>query len=136
MKKLNTDSLFNIFSPEEELYFTSNITMDNPFILFGTVVRGVESYFLIDRLCSSRYGESYTSISSSLKLEYFDKLFEYLRRVEELQSDTVIGLEEEFTLQGIKYALEEMLDFYTEIEHYEKCILIHKFYKLFLGDSC
>jgi hypothetical protein len=135
MKKLNTNSLFNIFSLEENPYHISSIEEDSSFILLGTVVKGVESYFLIDRLCSNRYGESYISISSSLKLEYFDKLFKYLRRVGELQSDTVLELEKEFTLQGIKYALEEMLEFYTEIEHYEKCILIHKFYKLFLGDS-
>ena len=30
---------------------------------------------------------------------------------------------------------EELLEFYTEIEYYEKCAIIYKFYELFLKNS-
>ena len=52
MKKLNSDDLFNIFSiGDEEIYREHKIEdlMDNTFILFGMVVRGVENYFIIDK---------------------------------------------------------------------------------------
>ena len=51
MKKLNSDDLFNIFSiGDEEIYKEHKIEdlMDNTFIRFGMVVRGVENYCTID----------------------------------------------------------------------------------------
>lgn len=134
MKKLNSDDLFNIFSiGDEEIYKEHRIEdlMDNTFILFGMVVRGVENYFIIDKMYAHRYQERYDSVRENIKLKYFNGLVNYLERIEGLQSDTVIDIEDEFGLQAIKYALEELLEFYTEIEYYEKCAIIYKFYELF-----
>ena len=134
MKKLNSDDLFNIFSiGDEEIYKEHKIEdlMDNTFILFGMVVRGVENYFIIDKMYAYRFEERYDSVRENIKLKYFNGLVNYLERIEGLQSDTVIDIEDEFGLQAIKYALEELLEFYTEIEYYEKCAIIYKFYELF-----
>ena len=134
MKKLNSDDLFNIFSiGDEEIYKEHKIEdmMDNTFILFGMVVRGVENYFIIDKMYAHRYQERYDSVRENIKLKYFNGLVNYLERIEALQSDTVLFLEDEFGLQAIKYALEEMLEFYKELEMYEKCAVIFKFYELF-----
>ena len=134
MKKLNSDDLFNIFSiGDEEVYKEHKIEelMQDSFILFGMVVRGVENYFIIDKIYANRYGEKYDSVCDSIKLKYFNGLVNYLERVKDLQSDTVVDLKDEFGPQAIKYALEEMLEFYKEIEYYEKCAVIYKFYELF-----
>jgi len=137
MKKLNSDDLFNIFSiGDEEIYKEHKIEdmMDNTFILFGMVVRGVENYFIIDKMYASRYQERYDSVRENIKLKYFNGLVNYLERIEVLQSDTVMDLEDEFGLQAIKYALEEMLEFYKELEMYEKCAIIFKYHQLFLKE--
>ena len=137
MKKLNSDDLFNIFSiGDEEIYKEYKIEdmMDNTFILFGMVVRGVENYFIIDKMYAHRYQERYDSVRENIKLKYFNGLVNYLERVKVLQSDTVMDLEDEFGLQAIKYALEEMLEFYKELEMYEKCAVIFKFYELFFKE--
>ena len=137
MKKLNSDDLFNIFSiGDEEIYKEHKIEdmMDNTFILFGMVVRGVENYFIIDKMYAHRYQERYDSVRENIKLKYFNGLVNYLERIEALQSDTVLFLEDEFGLQAIKYALEEMLEFYKELEMYEKCAIIYKFYELFFKE--
>ena len=137
MKKLNSDDLFNIFSiGDEEIYKEHNIEdmMDNTFILFGMVVRGVENYFIIDKMYDSRYQERYDSVRENIKLKYFNGLVNYLERIKVLQSDTVIDIEDEFGLQAIKYALEELLEFYKELEMYEKCAIIFKYYQLFLKE--
>ena len=137
MKKLNSDDLFNIFSiGDEEIYKEYKIEdmMDNTFILFGMVVRGVENYFIIDKMYAHRYQERYDSVRENIKLKYFNGLVNYLERIEALQSDTVLFLEDEFGLQAIKYALEEMLEFYKELEMYEKCAIIYKFYELFFKE--
>lgn len=134
MKKLNSDDLFNIFSiGDEEIYKEHKIEdmMDNTFILFGMVVRGVENYFIIDKMYAHRYQERYDSVRENIKLKYFNGLVNYLERIEALQSDTVEELVDEFGPQAIKYALEEMLEFYKELEMYEKCAIIFKFYELF-----
>lgn len=137
MKKLNSDDLFNIFYiGDEEIYKEHNIEdmMDNTFILFGMVVRGVENYFIIDKMYNSRYQERYDSVRENIKLKYFNGLVNYLERIKVLQSDTVMDIEDEFGLQAIKYALEELLEFYKELEMYEKCAIIFKYYQLFLKE--
>lgn len=137
MKKLNSDDLFNIFSiGDEEIYKEHKIEdlMDNTFILFGMVVRGVENYFIIDKMYASRFQERYDSVRENIKLKYFNGLVNYLERIEALQSDTVMDLEDEFGLQAIKYALEELLEFYKELEMYEKCAIIFKYHQLFLKE--
>ena len=134
MKKLNSDDLFNIFSiGDEEIYKEHKIEdmMDNTFILFGMVVRGVENYFIIDKMYASRFQERYDSVRENIKLKYYNGLVNYLERIEALQSDTVLFLEDEFGPQAIKYALEELLEFYKGLEMYEKCAVIFKFYELF-----
>ena len=137
MKKLNSDDLFNIFSiGDEEIYKEHKIEdlMDSTFILFGMVVRGVENYFIIDKMYANRYQERYDSVRENIKLKYFNGLINYLERVKVLQVDTVEELKDEFGPQAIKYALEEMLEFYKELEMYEKCAVIFKFYELFFKE--
>ena len=137
MKKLNSDDLFNIFSVgDEEIYKEHKIEdmMDNTFILFGMVVRGVENYFIIDKMYASRFQERYDSVRENIKLKYYNGLVNYLERIKALQSDTVLFLKDEFGSQAIKYALEEMLEFYKELEMYEKCAIIFKFYELFFKE--
>ena len=134
MKKLNSNDIFNIFSlGDEEVYKEHKMEdiMQDSFVLFGMVIRGVENYFIIDRIYASRYGKDYDSVRDSIKLKYFNGLLNYLERVKISQSDTFLDLMDEFGPQAIKYALEEMLDFYEEREIYEKCAVIFKFYELF-----
>ena len=134
MKKLNSDDIFSIFSlGDEEVYKEHKVegVMEDPFVLFGMAVRGVENYFIIDRIYNNRFGEKYDSVRDSIKLKYFNGLIRYLERVDLSQLETASELKDEFGLQAIKYALEEMLDFYEEKEMYEKCAIIFKFYELF-----
>ena len=134
MKKLNSDDLFSIFSVgDEEIFKEHKIgnMMDNTFILFGMAVRGVENYFIIDKMYAHRYQERYDSVRENIKLKYFNGLVNYLERVKDIKADTVEELKDEFGPQAIKYALEEMLEFYKELEMYEKCAIIFKFHELF-----
>lgn len=137
MKKLNSEDLFNIFSVgDEEVYKEHQVEnlLDNSFILFGMAVRGVENYFIIDKIYANRYGDRYDSIRGSIKLKYFNGLVNYLERINLSQSDTLLDLKDEFGPQAIYYALQEMLEFYKELEMYEKCAVIYKFYELFFKE--
>jgi len=134
MKKLNSSDIFSIFSLGDEEVFKEHKVesiMEDSFVLFGMAVRGVENYFIIDKIYSNKYGERYDSVRDSIKLKYFNGLVNYLERIDLTQSGTVLELKDEFGPQAIKYALEEMLEFYEKVELYEKCAIIFKFYELF-----
>lgn len=135
MKKLDTDQLFNIFQiGDEEVYreHQSEDVLDNSFVLFGMVVKGVENYYIIDQLYEKRYGQQYDCVRDSIKLKYFIGLMRYLERIEEIPEGTVIALQDEFGLQSINYALQEILNLFIEVEYYEKCTILSKFQQLFL----
>ena len=134
MKKLNSNDIFDIFSiGDEEVYKEHKVEdiLNNSFIQFGMAIRGVENYFIIDKIYANRYGEKYDSVRDSIKIKYFNSLVNYLERINLSQLVTPSALMDEFGPQAIKYALEEMLDLYEEKEMYEKCAVIFKFYELF-----
>ena len=138
MKKLDTDQLFNIFQMEDEEVYRehqSEDVLDNSFVLFGTVVKGVENYYIIDQLYKKRYGQQYDCVRDSIKLKYFTGLMRYLERIEEIPGGTVIALQDEFGLQSINYTLQEILNLFIEVEYYEKCTILSKFQQLFLPNQ-
>jgi hypothetical protein len=55
----------------------------------------------------------------------------YLERIDLSQSDTLYDLKDLFGEQSIDYALKEMIDFFEEVEMYENCALLMKFFKIF-----
>ena len=134
MKKIDKATLFSIFEVGDEEVYRENGVEDllhNTYILLGMTIKGVENYFIMEQMYQNRYGETFSTVKDSIKLKYFTGLIKYLERIDLSQSDTVLELKYEFGPQAIKYALEEMLEFYQEIEYYEKCAIIFKFYQLF-----
>ena len=134
MKKLDTNQLFDIFQMgDEEIYkeHQAEDILDNSFVLFGMVIKGVENSYIIDQLYQKKYQEQYDSVRDSIKLKYFIGLVRYLERIGEIPEDTLYIIEDEFGLQAIDYALQEMLDLFIEVEHYEKCTVLSKFQRLF-----
>ena len=134
MKKLDSKELFDIFSQGDEVIYTEHgvdQVLDNSFVLFGMVIRGVENYFIIDKIYSYKFGEEYDSVSDSIKMKYFNGLLLYLDRIDITQGDTLKDLLDEFEPQVVQNVLRELLDFYERKELYEKCAIIFKFYDIF-----
>ena len=132
MKKLDSQNLFKAFSLEEDGSNELPETPNDSFILFGTVLRGVESFYIIDQLYQMRYPEQYELVREKIKLKYFSGLMKYIDRIDDMSLDTVMYIEDEFGGQAIKYALEEMLQFFEQIEYYEQCITLKKYFDIFL----
>lgn len=134
MKKLPTNQLFDIFEKgDEEIYREHGVEnlLDNTYILFGMVVRGVENFYIIDQLYATRYGEQYYQVKDSIKLKYFSGLMGYLERIKDLPIDLVPFIEDEFDKQSIHYAFNELMDLFIEVEYYEKCVILKKYFELF-----
>jgi len=131
MKKLDSQNLFKAFSLEGDETNELPEVPNDSFILFGTVLRGVESFYIIDQLYQMRYKDQYELVREKIKLKYFTGLMKYIDRIDDMSLDTVMYIEDEFGGQAIKYALEEMLQFFEQIEHYEQCIVLKKYFDIF-----
>lgn len=130
MKKLNSQNVFSVFFVEQDIQDTPQ-SHNNAFILFGTVVKAVENFYILDQMYQTRDNEQYKLNREKIKLKYFLGLMKYFDRIDLLSVDTVMHLEDEFGGQAIKYALEELLLFSEQIEYYEQCVVIKKYFDIF-----
>lgn len=134
MKRLDSKSLFNIFDVgDEEVYEQHGVQdiLDNSFVLFGMVIRGVDNFYLIDQMYANKYKNEYTEVRDSIKLKYFTGLMRYLVRIDDIPLDTVSILQDEFGIDAIDYSLNEMLQTFEQDEQYELCSVVAKYLHLF-----
>lgn len=134
MKRLDSKSLFNIFDVgDEEVYEQHGVQdiLDNSFVLFGMVIRGVDNFYLIDQMYANKYKNEYTEVRDSIKLKYFTGLMRYLVRIDDIPLDTVSILQDEFGIEAIDYSLNEMLQAFEQDEQYELCSVVAKYLHLF-----
>lgn len=134
MKSLDGDSIFSIFNniDQEEFHHTEPT---NNFLLMGSIIRGVDNYFLLDQIYTNRYRERYFSVKDILKLKYFIQLVNKLRRVNEFKLETASFLVDEFGRSTIIYVFQYLLNYCEEQELFEDCIIIKKYFDIFNQNS-
>lgn len=131
MNRLDPNTLFNIFEQgDEEVYKEHGIeeTLDNPYVLINMVVRGLENYTIMDQMYMYQYPKQYKGSRQVVKFKYFNKLYEYLKRIDITQLQFQVG--ESYELSKSVKVMEDFLHYYERIEHYEKCALIVKYVNL------
>lgn len=129
MNKLDPHTLFSIFEQgDEQIYkeYGMEDTLNNPFVLMGMVLKGLENYSLMDLMYIRHYGEGYKKLQSVIKYKYFNKLFGYLSRIDTTKYTTVYRIGESFEKLSVDSALNTLLRYYEELEEYEKCAIIKK----------
>jgi hypothetical protein len=129
MKRLDP-SFFDMFdySDERDLERAGAIEalsdyLEHPYILFGSVIRGVENYYIVREMMSRRHGEQFESIEESLQNKYFNRLFIMLERFDESNCDHVLEALR-FEKHESGWALLELRDYFERIEEYEKCVKV------------
>jgi len=129
MKRLDP-SFFDMFdySDESDLKRAGAIEalsdyLEHPFILFGSVIRGVENYYIIREMYNRKYKEQFESIEESLQHKYFNRLYIMLERFDESNCEHVLEAQR-FERHESGWALLELRQFFEEVEDYEKCAKI------------
>ena len=129
MKRLDP-SFFDMFdySDERDLERAGAIEalsdyLEHPYILFGSVIRGVENYYIIREMMSRRYGEQFAAIEESLQQKYFNRLYIMLERFDESNCDHVLEAQR-FERHESGWALLELRQYFEAVEDYEKCVKI------------
>ena len=130
MNKLNPHTLFSIFEKgDEEVYKENQMEglLDNPYVLIGMVVSGVENYYFIDEIYTNKDPKRYAKVKSNIKYKYFTKVFKYLTRLSLDELDTKYGIGTDYELDRSINALNDLLFYFEDMEEYEKCALIFQY---------
>ena len=130
MQKLDPNSLFSIFEQgDEQVYQEHNLQslLQDPYVVVGTVVTGVENFYLIDKIYSLRFKQDYQNIREGIRLKYYNKLYNYLLEISSMDSHLLSNIATDFDIDRSIHSLTDMLYFFQDIEHYEKCAVIKKF---------
>ena len=82
---MDPHTLFSIFEQgDEEVYIEHGVkdVLDNPFVLMGMILRGLENFELMDMMYSRNFPEEYKNVKTIIKYKYYNKLYSYLRRID------------------------------------------------------
>ena len=135
MIPIDKNTLFSIFEAgDEEIYKEHGLEdqLKNPFVLMGMIVRGLENFDMMDMLYTKRYPEHYKNVRAKTKYKYYNKLYNYLERIDTKNFDEKYTVADSFGRENCFVALENMLRYYERIEQYEKCAVIKRYQTLLL----
>lgn len=135
MKPMDPHTLFSIFEQgDEEVYIEHGVkdVLDNPFVLMGMILRGLENFELMDMMYSRNFPEEYKSVKTIIKYKYYNKLYNYLRRIDSTSFKDEYTIGEAFDSENVYKALDDLRVYYETIEEYEKCAVIKNFRELLI----
>ena len=133
MQPLDKNTLFSIFEAgDEEVYEENNVSglLDNPYVLIGMVVRGVQNYHLMDVMYKRSYPQDYAKVRQKIKLNYFLRIAGYLQRLDVKSFSTVYTIGDSFDVQEVQEAFEHLITYFEQIEYYEQCALVKSYLDL------
>ena len=106
----------------------------HPYIIFGTFLRSVENFYIICERYRNTYGEKFERIEQTLKQTYFNRVYGFLERFDETKLEHILEARQ-FDDSEIAFAIDSLLEFYEEVEDYEKCARLWKILKLTIGEK-
>jgi len=133
MQSIDPKSLFDIFEKgDEEVYQEHGVgkVLENPFVLMGTILNGLENYHLMDILYTRKYKEQYQDIKQNVKFKYFVRLYNYLLRLDDKKFDEKYTIGKSFDHDAVYRALLTLLYYFESIEHYRKCSVVKNYIDL------
>ena len=133
MQQLDPRTLFSIFEQgDEEIYKEHGMedVLNNPYVLIGMVIRGLENYTIMDMMYMRTYPEQYKELRDTVKLKYYNGLYSYLTRIKLDSFEARYTVGEAYDSQDVLFGLDTLLYFYEELEMYEKCAVIKRYMDL------
>lgn len=130
MAKLDPHTLFSIFEKGDEEIYEEHGELEllkNPFVLLGMVLRGLENYEIMCLLYRRNYPEQFEKVESTIKYKYYNKLYEYLLRINLDTLEDIYNIGQHYEKENVMLALSKMCDYYENLEEYEKCAVIVKY---------
>ena len=131
MRNLNIQNLKNLFlkkQPEPQPEQDLQEDLDNPYLSYSIVIRGVSELELLDELYMNKSPREYSLIRDRVKIQQFDFLYSFLKKVP-LEDDKKVV---EFILKDLGKTevlnnLNKLMTHFVELEEYEKCANVQKY---------
>lgn len=136
MKELDKDTLFSIFERnDEEIYKEHGLdgTLENPYVLMGMVLTGIQNFELLDLIHLKRAPEQYKRIRKGVKDKYYNRLFNYLTRIDDTKFESIYTITEAYHIGDVLDGLIVLLNHFEEKEEYEKCMIIKNYQDLLVN---
>ena len=133
MQPIDPHTLFSIFEKgDEEIYKEHGLeeTLDNPFVLMGMVIRGIDNFILMDMMYMKKYPKEYKNVRELTRYKYFNKLYGYLLRIDHTDFNDVYTVGDSFEYKEVFNGLDYLRRYYEYLEEYEKCGVIKSYQDL------
>jgi len=133
MQPIDPNTLFSIFEQgDEQIYKEHGLhdTLQNPYVLMGMVIRGIENYYLMDKMYQRQYPKEYNNVRSITKYRYYTKIYSYLARLDTLNFKDIYKIGDSFESNDAFQSLDVLRLYFESIEHYEKCAIIVRYQDL------
>ncbi len=136
MQPIDPNTLFSIFEQgDEEIYKEHGIEdhLQNPFVLMGMVLRGIDNFHMMDLMYIKQYPSHYKKVRNLTKYKYFNKLYSYLQRIDSDSFEDIYKVGESFDKVQTKNGLDFLREYFERLEEYEKCAVIKKYIDLLIS---
>jgi len=133
MQPIDPHTLFSIFEQgDEEIYREHKVedVLNNPYVLMGMVLQGLQNYEIMDMMYRRSYPEQYKRVQGIVQTKYYSRLYSYLTRIDSTKFEAIYSIGESYNCQDILFGLETLLYFFENIEAYEKCAVIKQYMDL------
>ena len=133
MQPLDKDKLFSIFEAgDEEVYQENNVSelLDNPYVLIGMVVRGVQNWHIMDIMYKRSHPKEYSRVRRRVMYKYFVKICGYLERLDINNFKTLYTIGDSYDIKEVKESFDQLLKYFEDIEYYEKCAIVKSYLDL------
>ena len=131
---MDPNKLFDIFQigNDEAVYKKHGLerAMDSPYVLMGMVLRGVGNYRTMDLMHLKHFGEQYKEVRFKVRNQFYNKLFQYLDRIDINKIESRYTITEEFDSDDIFEGLNVLLVYFESREEYEKCAVVKSYQDL------
>lgn len=137
MQPIDPHTLFSIFEQGDEQVYEENGVQDalnNPYVLMGMVLKGLENYSIMDMMYKKRYPEQYNEVRDTIKYKYYNRLYKYLSRIQLDTLEDIYKIGESYNSESVFISLEGLKMFFQDIEQYEKCAVIKKYQDLLIDN--
>ena len=108
--------------------------LDNPYVLMGMVLRGIENYHTMDIMHLKHFGKTYKDVRSTVRNQFYNKLFGYLDRIDDSKFETKYTIAQSFEKTDVFHGLNVLLMYFEKREEYEKCVTIKRYQDLLLKE--
>lgn len=131
MKHVDGDKIWKVFNVDGETQvteYTEEGVKEKPTDLTYLIglVRGLEAYHTYAAYYAEKFKEAYYQKEEWIKGKYFELFYNYVVALQLKDSDLVSEAVSDLTLKQVSSAFKELMDYFQELEEYERCALILK----------